>query len=165
MQIGGPNCTVEIDECMLGKRKYNRGRMRNQIWVFGGIERGNKGNWFIEVVEKRNKDTLIPIIDQKIRNGTTVMSDGWRAYRNLSTELPNKEFIHHWVNHEIEFVSNRDRNVHTQNIECFWSTLKRFLRSSGTNYRQNLCEFVAEYYFRTKYPKRFFEFLIVLFKP
>lgn len=165
LQIGGENAIVEIDECMLGKRKYNRGRIRNQIWIFGGIERGNKANWFIEIVERRNGDTLLPLIEKKIQNGTTIMSDGWRAYRNLSQELPNKEFIHKWVNHEVEFVSRRDRNVHTQNIECFWSTLKRFLRSTGTNYRQNLNLFISEYYFRTKYSSDFFQFLIFLFKP
>ena len=164
IEIGGPNKTVEIDESMLGKRKYNKGRLRNQVWVFGGVERENKSNWFVEIVERRNGDTLLPIIEKKIANGSTVMSDGWRAYRNLSQDLPNKSFIHKWVNHEVEFVSRIDRNVHTQNIECFWSILKRFLRNSGTNYRRNLTLFLAEHYFRTKHAEKFFEFLISLFK-
>ena len=164
IQIGGQERTVEIDKCMLGRRKYNKGRMRKQLWVFGGIEREDKKNWFVEIVEKRNGNTLLPILEKKIKNGTAVMSDGWRAYRNLTESLPQKQFIHKWVNHDVEFVSSVDRNVHTQNIECFWSTLKRFLRCTGTNYRANLSHFIAEHYFRTKYSNNFYNFLLLIFK-
>ena len=38
-KIGGKNMTVEIDESMFGKRKYNRGTIMGcrQMWVLGGI--------------------------------------------------------------------------------------------------------------------------------
>ncbi|EFX68062.1 hypothetical protein DAPPUDRAFT_260665 [Daphnia pulex] len=39
--IGGPGSVVEIDESMFGKRKYNRGKKRKGVWVFGGVERGS----------------------------------------------------------------------------------------------------------------------------
>jgi len=37
--IGGPGKIVEIDESKFGKRKHNRGRRVDGVWVFGGIER------------------------------------------------------------------------------------------------------------------------------
>ena len=40
--IGGVGHTVEVDECLFGKRKYNRGRLREGVWVFGGIDRDTK---------------------------------------------------------------------------------------------------------------------------
>ena len=34
--IGGPSHTVEIDECLLVRRKYNVGHQVGEQWVFGG---------------------------------------------------------------------------------------------------------------------------------
>ena len=36
--IGGEGKTVELDETVVVKRKYNRGRMLAAGWLFGGIE-------------------------------------------------------------------------------------------------------------------------------
>ena len=60
--IGGPGTIVEIDESKFGKRKYNRGKHVDGVWVFGGIERGNQGNCFFFVVDDRSRATLLPII-------------------------------------------------------------------------------------------------------
>ena len=40
---------VEIDESKFGKRKYNRGRMVDGHWVFGGIERGTTKSFMVVV--------------------------------------------------------------------------------------------------------------------
>ena len=76
--IGGPGKIVEIDESKFGRRKYNRGRVVDGHWVFGGVERGTRKAFMVEVAD-RSKNTLLPIIQQYIRPGTTIMSDEWRA--------------------------------------------------------------------------------------
>lgn len=60
----GRSIVVEIDETLWIRRKYNRGRRRNQVWVFGGIER-DSGKCFLVVVPDRSKTTLLNIIREK----------------------------------------------------------------------------------------------------
>ena len=79
MVLGGDGKVVEIDESKFGKRKYNRGRSVDGHWVFGGIERGTSKS-FMVIVPDRTKDTLLPIVRQYIRAGTTIISDQWRSY-------------------------------------------------------------------------------------
>ena len=70
-QIGGPGKTVEIDESKFGKMKYHRGRYVEGQWVFCGQTKA----CFLVPVERRDKDTLLPIICAHILPGTCVMSD------------------------------------------------------------------------------------------
>lgn len=37
-KIGGEGHVIEIDECKIGRRKYNRGRMIDGRWILGMIE-------------------------------------------------------------------------------------------------------------------------------
>ncbi|KCZ77335.1 hypothetical protein H311_01655 [Anncaliia algerae PRA109] len=38
VEISGDQVAVEIDETKSGKRKHNRGRIVDGVWVIGGIE-------------------------------------------------------------------------------------------------------------------------------
>ena len=54
VQIGGNDAIVEIDECMIVRRKYNTDRILvgQQQWIFAGIVRGTN-DVFIEFVADR----------------------------------------------------------------------------------------------------------------
>jgi hypothetical protein len=151
--IGGPGSIVEIDETMAVRRKNNRGRMLSAGWLFGGIERrdDNQFRCFVRMVYNRSEGHLTQLIHEHVAAGTHIMTDGWAAYRNLSTQ----GYTHSVVIHEDNFVSPIDANVHTQRIESTWSSLKRFIRAHGTHKGDYYLEYICEYIFRRKHPDVF----------
>ena len=98
-KLGGPGHTVEIDEAKIGKRKYNRGRLVRDQWIFGGYERNSK-KIFVVPVEDRTEVTLLACIKEWILPGTTIISDCWKSYDCLN----NEGFQHLKVNHSLNFV-------------------------------------------------------------
>ena len=139
--IGGPGKTVEIDESKFGKRKNNRGCIVDGQWIFRGICHETK-EMFLVIVPKHDKDTLIPIIKSRIREGTTIISDGWSSYRTLK----NEGFTHLVVNHSQNFV-DPNTGAHTQNIENLWWQIKRQLPTTYSRHDQ-LYLHLSEYMWR-----------------
>ena len=107
--IGGTGRTVEIDESKFGKMKYHRGRPIEGKWVFGGICRETKA-CFLVPVERRDRDTLLPIIRAHILPGTRVMSDLWKAYACLKNEGYDLIYIFH----------RQRRDSHYRGHPSFW---------------------------------------------
>ena len=126
--------TCEIDETVVVRRKYERGRLpaKKEVWLLGGVERGtNYEQCFLTVIEgKRSAESLLPLI-QHIRPGLIIYSDLWRAYTSIP-HLP-EGYIHSTVNHSTNFVNPEDPDVHTQNIESLWSNYKRKFRHQAGN--------------------------------
>jgi transposase-like protein len=147
--IGGPGMIVELDESIVSKRKYNRGRLVREQWVFGGIQRSTSvmKPFFMELVPNRRETTLLEIIGRRVAAGTTIMTDGWRSYRNLSRY---NGYNHCVVNHSVNLVDRADRNVHTQNVENQWMHLKAWLKKKGSNLGPNISEYLFEYWFKRK---------------
>lgn len=107
---------VKIDETLLFKRKYNRGRVgNNQGWVFGGLIRGTT-RCFAFYVPDRTRMTLEEKISQFILPGSLIISDGWRAYGRIG-DLDDGIYEHSVIIHDNFFVDPLDRLVHTQGIE------------------------------------------------
>ncbi|CEP16296.1 hypothetical protein [Parasitella parasitica] len=120
MRIGGEGVVVEIDESKFGKRKYNRERCVEGIWVVGGIERTKQRRCFMKVAENRNALALNEIIRRHILPGSIVHTDCWRAYRSISDLETN--LTHRTVNHSESFIT--PDGVHTNTIEGTWSAIK-----------------------------------------
>ena len=66
----------------------------------------NDGN--VVPVERRNADTLLPLIEQHILPGTTIISDCWAEYGGIER--------HYTINHSQNFV-DPETAAHTNTIE------------------------------------------------
>lgn len=93
--------------------------------VFGIMERGGK------IVMKRigtdmrcvTKDTVFPILQKHITNGSTLITDQHRIYQDTS----NLPFEYLSVNHDIGYVVD---GIHTNGIENAWKHLKKFIEGT-----------------------------------
>jgi transposase-like protein len=74
----------------------------------------------MEAVAKRDKATLLPIIEKIVRPGSIIYSNEWRAYSQIQEKLG---FQHQTVNHSANFVDPAT-GVHTQAIESYWAKAK-----------------------------------------
>ena len=137
---------VEIDESLFFRRKYNRGRIQNEQWYIGGIERGTR-NVFIVPVPNRNAQTITHVICENVLPGSKIITDQWRAYNAALEILP--EYSHRSINHSLHFIDPNDSTIHTQNVEGLWSRSKYFLRKkAGIGLEEQskyLIQFIWEY--------------------
>ena len=152
--IGGVGRTVEIDESAFVKRKHNVGREVRTQWVFGGIDTTTHEG-FLVAVPQRDAATLLPILQQYVRPGTTVISDFWAAYNTIG----NIGYQHLTVNHSVNFV---DPVTHatTNHVESMWGRAKqRNKRECGTH-RSLLTSYLLEFMWRQQFGKDPFQKLL-----
>ena len=134
--------TVECDEVYIGgKEKWKHKSMRTpntqgrstktKTPVFGMMERStiinakgkeeNISQVHTFVVEKTDKSTLQPIIQQFVMEGSRVITDELNAYKGLN----KLGYSHAIVNHGAEEYANGD--IFTNSIEGFWSHFRRMI--------------------------------------
>jgi hypothetical protein len=136
--LGTAEEPIQIDESLfVGKRKYNLGRLLqgncasqsedsdallennrnhgrriNGPWVFV-LKQGLDCHYLY--VNRRDKETLVPVITRECAQGSVIQSDEWPAYSTLKS----LGFIHSTVNHQENYV-NPVSGTNTQGIERSW---------------------------------------------
>ena len=146
IQVGGEGKTVEIDETVVSRRKYNRGRMLPTQWVFGGIERESR-KVFMYAVPNRTQDVLESCITAHILPGSTIYSDCWPSYNGIP-RLEGYNYKHDKVNHSKNFIHPLDSNIHTQCIESNWNQFKRPHKARCGTHRSMLDSYLSEFLWR-----------------
>ena len=142
VQLVGPGTVVQIDESSFShKVKHHRGRAgAGTLWVFGMVDTSfSPAIGYMEIVEKRDQITLLPIINRVARRGSIIHSDEWRAYRNIS-----EDFNHQTVNHTLHFV-DPETGVHTQHVESYWNKHKYRIKSMRGCQRHLLQGYLNEF--------------------
>ena len=141
-KIGGPGLVVQIDDSLFLKRKNNRGRNLERSWYFGGYCQDQK-NGFVVPVERRDSESLIPLIDMYVERGSIIHSGERSAFNCLSSY----GWIHQTVNHSQHFV-DPVTGVGTQEFESFWNQMKRKLRHFMCSQGDLQYDQVIEYMYR-----------------
>ena len=138
---------VEVDESYFGGvRKGKRGRgAAGKIPVFGILKRGGKVHTVM--IPDVRKDTLLPIIRQKVVPDSIVYTDSYPAYDVLDVS----EFHHHRIDHSDAYVL--DRHNHISGIENFWNQAKRTLSRYNGIPKAHFPLFLKETEFRFNYGK------------
>lgn len=112
----------ELDESYYGARRVRGKRGRGAAGktpVFGILKRG--GKVYVNIVKNCSKKSLMPIIEGKILEGSTIHTDGWKSYDGLILNGYDHYRVYH--SHD-EFVRGKS---HVNGIESFWSFSKRRL--------------------------------------
>ena len=149
--LGGRNVTVQIDESLFRhKPKYHRGRSpSSEQWVFGLVDTSSSPSLgYMELVPRRDAQTLLPIIQAHTHPGTTIYSDQWRAYNTVG-QLPTVS-SHSTVNHSINFV-DPTTGVHTQNVESYWNRVKRRFKAMMGVSSAQLPSYLDEFMWRERW--------------
>ena len=115
---------TQVDETYVGgknrkrksKKKKTQGRSTLiKVPVMGLL---SNGKVYTEVIPNASGKVLKTIINRLVKQGTVIVTDGWRGYRGLSND-----FVHKVIDHSKGLYAIN--GFHTNSIEGFWSQLKR----------------------------------------
>lgn len=122
---------VEVDETYIGgKARFMHKERREamikgrgsvgKVAVMGLLERNGKVR--AKVIGDTTRGTLHSEVKEHVAEGAELFTDQFGAYRGLE-----QDYIHNVINHAEKYV---DGNVHTCNIDNFWSLLKRGIKGT-----------------------------------
>lgn len=163
-----PSGTIEVDETFVGGKGKNRAfkwkqgvEGKEKEIIMGMVKRNTdtKGGSkiYLKHIPNTGKWTLLAQIKEHIDPKARVITDEYKGY----WQLPKHGFTHDFVNHRQTFVKG---DIHTQNADSFWSTLKRGIhgvyRAVSKEYLQSYADEYAWRYNHRVEPNQMFDELL-----
>ncbi|RMX52614.1 hypothetical protein pdam_00016859 [Pocillopora damicornis] len=147
----GAPFVAKVDEKIINDFIYIRGnrgrRARIDNWVFGVVPtRYSPARGYFEVLERRDRASLIPILQRVLLPGAEVHSDDWGAHFNITAHAATVQ-THGVVVHAANFV-DPVTGVHTQKEESAWSRLKNKVKMRKGVRNYNLQSFLNQHMWR-----------------
>ncbi|KAG0420676.1 hypothetical protein EQH57_0055 [Dictyocoela roeselum] len=153
-KIGGVNIIVQVDETAIcqGRIIENPSSVHDEIpgiqWLVGGVEDTTNKFCFLELVPNRLAPTLTGVFERNVREGSIIVSDGYPSYPSAIRIFGSEHKI---VPHNIGFVNLEGYN--TNLIENLWSHLKVEYKIRRGIQKENLVDFIFEFYFKKYFIK------------
>lgn len=145
---------TEIDEAYIGGSESNRHAKdkkengeKPKTVVIGLVNRDTKQVKAMKV-PTAEKDFLLPKINLNVKNGSTIVTDSYHAYKDLKKNYKHKS-VKHSAGEYVRIEAKAAFKVHTNSIEGFWSLLKRGI--NGTYHwvsKKHINKYLAEYSMR-----------------
>lgn len=141
---------IEVDETYIGGEeigndKKGRGAEQKRLVVVATECKGKQiGRVRFKIIPDASSKSLISFIEANIEEGSTVISDGWSGYRNLSQ---NTKFIH-----EEKVISGSGQQAHEllPHVHMVDSLIKRWINGThqGKISKKHLEYYLEEFAFR-----------------
>ena len=103
---------------------------------------------YMEVVQRRDAATLLPIINAHTAPGSIIHSDMWAAYSRVQNLPPVA--AHNMVNHSRNFV-DPVTGVHTQTIESYWNRVKTKIKRMKGCHAHQVPSYLDEFMWREQH--------------
>jgi transposase-like protein len=138
------NGTVEVDETYVGGKTHGQGvgyNQPNKTAIFGMLERN--GEVRAHSISHADGKTLKPIIKENVDPNAVISSDEFGAYKGLDKVFKDHIICNHGAK---QYAIGK---AHTNNIECFWSMLKRGIIGNFHHIsRKHMDRYVDEFEYR-----------------
>lgn len=144
--MGGNGGFVEVDETFIGTEpgKKKKAGYQHKMKVLSLVDR-QTGTARSMVVDSVGPKEVIPILLENIAKETHVLTDEAMQYRFLGRHFPH-DTVHHGKG---EYVNLKNREIHTNTIESYFSTFKRGMKGTYQHCaKKHLHRYLAEFDFR-----------------
>ena len=120
---------LERDPRKRGLKRRGRGDWKSdRLPVFGLLCRGGQVRLF--VLRNVQTDTIRPIVQQMVKRGAQVYTDGYCIYHFLSREGYQHQVVNHGAGeYALDLDGDGRCEVHCNTVECTWSWLRQMVRT------------------------------------